>query len=197
MGVKVKFHKGAWWLFVNDHGQRKAKKVGDKETAHRVAQAVRERIARRGLALPTASGEQPLRTFAGRWLAAQRGNLKASTLAFYEGNLDRHVLRVLGNRHVGSIDRADCLELIADCRARGLKVNTITGITRTLSAVLSEAVEADLLTANPALRVGKFLRRGDETESEPDPFTRDEAELLAGMAAEHFSEWYPWVLTGL
>ncbi len=68
MGAKVKYRNGAWWVFVNHHGRRKAKKVGDRETAQRVAQAVRERIARRGLALPTASGEQSLRSFAGSWL---------------------------------------------------------------------------------------------------------------------------------
>ena len=197
MGVKVKYRDGAWWVFVHHLGQRKAKKVGDKETAQRVAQAVREQIARRGLTLPPASGEQSLRTFAGSWLAAQRGNLKASTLAFYEGNLERHILRVLGNRQLRSIDRADCVELIADCRARGLKVNTIIGIVRTLSTVLSEAMEATLLPANPALRLGKFLRRGDEPQGEPDPFTQAEAEILAAVAAERFPEWYPWVLMGL
>ena len=71
MGVKVRFDRGAWWVFVNHQGRRKAKKVGDKVTAHRVAQAILERIARREFTLPPVRGEQTLRVFAGRWLDTQ------------------------------------------------------------------------------------------------------------------------------
>jgi integrase len=63
MGVKVKFRKGAWWVFVHHHGRRKAKRIGDKETAQRVAQAIREHIARGDLNLEPAAGEsKTLRT---------------------------------------------------------------------------------------------------------------------------------------
>ena len=41
MGVKVRYRKGAWWVFVHHGGRRKAKRVGDRETATRVAQALR------------------------------------------------------------------------------------------------------------------------------------------------------------
>ena len=53
MGVKAKFWKGAWWVFINHQDRRKAKRVGDRETALKVAQAVRERIARGEFSLPT------------------------------------------------------------------------------------------------------------------------------------------------
>jgi hypothetical protein len=33
MGVKVRFHKRAWWVFVDHRGRRRAKKIGDRETA--------------------------------------------------------------------------------------------------------------------------------------------------------------------
>ena len=45
MGVTAKFHKGVWWVFINHRGRRKAKRIGDRETARRVAQAIRERLA--------------------------------------------------------------------------------------------------------------------------------------------------------
>ena len=41
MGVKVRYWKGAWWVFVNHNGRRKAKRIGDRETATRIAQAIR------------------------------------------------------------------------------------------------------------------------------------------------------------
>jgi hypothetical protein len=42
MGVRVKFHKGAWWIFIRHEGRRRAKKIGDRDAAKRIAQQVRE-----------------------------------------------------------------------------------------------------------------------------------------------------------
>jgi len=76
-----------------------------------------------------------------------------------------------------------------------LKIPTVRGIARTLSAVLSQAVEDEHLSANPALRLGKYLRRGDESKPQIDPFTRDEAAILVSTASVHFPEWHAWTLT--
>jgi hypothetical protein len=51
MGVKIRFSKGAWWLFINHRSQRRAKKIGDRQTALRAAQQVREAIVAGDLAL--------------------------------------------------------------------------------------------------------------------------------------------------
>ncbi len=45
MGVNVRFWKGAWWVFVNHQGKRKAKRIGDRETALRVASRIRPHLA--------------------------------------------------------------------------------------------------------------------------------------------------------
>jgi hypothetical protein len=47
MGVKIRFHKGAWWLFIHHRSQRRAKKIGDRETPLRTARQVREAIVAR------------------------------------------------------------------------------------------------------------------------------------------------------
>ena len=184
-------------MFVNHRGRRKAKRIGDRESARRVARALRERLALGDLDLESSDDGDQLRVYADRWLESTAGSLKASTVGFYRSTLERYVYPALGARPVSSIRRADCRDLVADCRARGLAVSTVRGIARSLSVVLSAAVEDELLPANPALRLGKYLRRGDEPEAQPDPFTRDEAELLAATAAECFPEWHAWVLTGL
>jgi hypothetical protein len=37
MGVKLRQRGGAWWVFVNHHGKRKAKKIDtDKEKAKKI-----------------------------------------------------------------------------------------------------------------------------------------------------------------
>ena len=197
MGVTVKFRKGAWWVYINHRGRRKAKRVGDRETARHVAREIRKRLALRDLNLEAFDDGSRLQFYGRRWLENVAGSLKASTVTFYGDNLKRYVCPALGMRLVSSIRRADCRELVAACRAKGLALSTVRGIARTLSVLLAAAVEDELLPANPALRLVQHLRRGDEPEPEPDPFTRKETEHLVAVAAEWVPEWHPWLLTGL
>src|SRR4051812_45288656 len=78
-----------------------------------------------------------------------------------------------------------------------VRASTVRGIGRTLSTILSQAVEDELLPANPALRLGRYLRAGDDPEPEIDPFTREDVALVLAIARERFPEWYPWLLCGL
>lgn len=140
MGVKVKFRAGAWWLSVHHGGRRKSKRMGDRETAVRVAQQVRERLAQGDLCLEKeAAPVETLNAYAAGWLKSVTVTLKASTVRFYTGNMDRYILPLLGDRPVGSLTRTDCRQLIANVRSKGLKVNTVRGVARTLSAVLSNS----------------------------------------------------------
>src|SRR5581483_10074200 len=105
MGVKVRFWKNAWWVFVNHHGRRKAKCCGDKETALAVAKALRERLGRSDLNLPPAADQQTLKSYSDSWLRTVEGTLKASTLRFYEGALEQHILPALGSHPVAFLKR--------------------------------------------------------------------------------------------
>ena len=40
MGVKVKERKGAWWVFINHRGQRRAKRCASKKAATMVADKI-------------------------------------------------------------------------------------------------------------------------------------------------------------
>jgi integrase len=196
MGVKVKFYRDAWWVFINHGGRRKSKRVGDRVTADALAKVVRERLARGDLQLPIAD-DQTFAAYAKSWLQTASRNLKASTLRFYRGHLDQHILPALGNRPLSTIRRADCRDLVTNSRAKGLKVATVRGIARTLSTILSQAVEDELLPGNPALRLGRYLRNADAPEPQIDPFTREEVAQLLQVARERLPEWYPWLLCGL
>ena len=198
MGVKVQFFRGAWWIVVHHNGRPKKKRIGrDRETAERVARSLREKLVRGELSLEPVAEGQVLEAYAKNWLKTVKDSLKASTFLFYEANLTRHIFPMLGPRQVASLRRADCRDLVARGRAKGLKVSTVRGIARTLSTILTQAVEDELLTANPALRLGKYLRQADDPEPEIRPFTRDEAAVIVDTARARFPEWYPWVLCGL
>jgi integrase len=140
---------------------------------------------------------ETLEQYASAWLECASGNLKASTVRFYRDNLRRHILPLLGTRSLGAISRSDARDLIASLRKKGLKLNTIKGIARTLSTVLSQAVEDDRIAANPALRMGRYLRRGDELKRQIEPLTRAEARHLVSVAQRDFPRWSPWILCAL
>src|SRR6266478_9896172 len=90
---------------------------------------------------------------------------------------------------IASLRRRDCRDLVRTCRAKGLKVSTVRGIARTLSTILTQAVEDELLPANPALRLGRYLRSADDPEPVIDPFTREEAVDIVAIARTRFPEW--------
>ncbi len=198
MGVKVQFWKGAWWIVIHHRGRRKTKRIGaDRETAERVARAVREKLARGELNLEPARDAELFEAYAKTWLKANANTLKASTLTFYEAHIERHLVPAFRGRPIGALRRVDCRELVTRCRAKGLKASTVRGIARTLSTILSQAVEDELLPANPALRLGKYLRLADDAPADIEPFTRDEARQLLETAATRFPDWHPWLLCGL
>jgi hypothetical protein len=93
MGVKVRFWKGAWDLFIDHHGRRRAKKIGDRQTAQDVARAVREKLARGDLGVFNAGQADTVEVYATRWLEAGEGGRKASTQRFYTFNLTHTSIR--------------------------------------------------------------------------------------------------------
>ena len=85
MGVKLRFYRGAWWIFIDHHGKRRAKRIGDHQTALRIAKELRERLGRADLHLPLARAETlTFKRYSQKWLDQARLNLKASTVRFYE-----------------------------------------------------------------------------------------------------------------
>lgn len=197
MGVTVKFYRGDWWVFVNHQNRRRSKKVGDRATAFALARQIRRRLAAGDLSLLTTQDRPTFNTYAAAWLTAGEGVRKASTHRFYGFNLNLHILPVLGDRVVSSLKRVDCRDLMAACRAKGLKPASMRGVNRTLSAVLSQAVEDAWLPANPAFRMGKHLRTGDELPVEIEPLTRQEAFTFLEKAKTDYPEFYSFFLCAL
>lgn len=186
MGATAKYCRGSWWVFINHQGIRRSKKIGDRETAREVARQIRRRLAEGDLGL-----------LASHWLEDGEPTRKATTHRFYAFNLTLHILPVLGTKLVPRLTRGDCRELLAVCRAKGLKPASLRGVNRTLSTVLSQAVEDVLLPANPAFRMGKYLRTGDELPPEIEPLTRGEAHALVLKAEEVFPEYSAFFLCAL
>jgi integrase len=199
MGVIVKWFRGAWWVFINHKKQRRSKRIGkDKARAEAVAAEIRERLARKDLGLTIQrDASETVAAYGRRWLE-HATTLKASTKRFYGDNLDLHIVPALGHVPVAEVTRADVRTLLKACQRKRLGPLTTTGIIRTLSTILSEAVEDGHLQANPALRPGR-MRRAMRDPNAPkkkriDPYTREEAAALVEAAPP---AWRVWLLCAL
>jgi integrase len=208
VGVKVREKvkgSGEWWLFIDYRGRRKAKRVGagklGKKAAELAALKISARLAEGDTGpLDPAPVAAPLTlaAFASTWLAQHAEQAcKASTAKIYGVNLRRHILPELGGRPVAALTRADCRQLILRCREKGLSVKSIENICRTLSSLLSQAVEDGVLSANPALRLGRHYRRADEPRHEIRPLSRDEVGVFLTAARKHAPREHPLFLCAL
>ena len=158
MGVQVKQRKGAWWIFINTYGRRKAKRVGAGPSGKKAAELAAIQMQAQ-LALGNTNIFQPapavqsitVQDYALEWLRTHASQVcKFSTVRGYEVNLRRHIFPVLGAKSLAALERADCRALIVACREKGLSPKSLENICRTLSSVLTQAVEDKVLAINPA-----------------------------------------------
>lgn len=108
-------------MFIHHAGRRRAKKIGDRTTANEVARRIRERLALGDLSLLASEAAETFEAFAIRWLEGGESGRKASTHRFYAFNLKLHIVPTLGARPITAVSRADCRELLAGARQKGLK----------------------------------------------------------------------------
>src|SRR5262249_51485110 len=109
----------------------------------------------------------------------------------------RHVFPVFGSKPLADVSRADCRALIVACREKSLSRKSIENIGRTVSSVLSQAVEDGFMQANPAFRLGRYHRTGKELKPEIHPLSREEASLLLDTARQHAPREHPLFLCAL
>jgi hypothetical protein len=178
MGVQVKAWKGAWGIFVNHKGHRKAKRVGTGKEGHRVAIAAAEKIQARLVLgdLPLLEEPRPqeitLQEYGHQWLTTDVTlRLKPATVEKYREVLRKHWLPELGKLPLSDITRDQVKTILQGKLMEGVKPNMARIMLTVLRACLYAAVEEGRLTGNPAARIGKFIGRA---RVEVDIFTREE-----------------------
>jgi integrase len=82
-------------------------------------------------------------------------------------------------------------------RQKGLKLNTVRGAVRTLSALMTAALDDELVETNPVTSLRRQLKRGTEAKPAPDPLSAADAAAVVEKARSHFPRWYAFVLCGL
>jgi len=211
MGVKVRQRpkgSGIWWVFIDHHGLRKAKKCGSQKLANKVAEIMKSNLT---LGRPLLGEEEkpPLPTLKQYYEqfkeAYMETTLKPSTFKSYEMSFRVHILPALGNYRLDQIDRTRMEEFVAGLvkkkiseeSERTLSKDSIRLIIAALGILYSEALEKKIVQENPTKALGKFYRQAPKRHEEIEPLTEAESILLLQTGLEQYPAHYPLFLCAL
>jgi integrase len=200
MGVKIKKRNGGWWVFVNYHGRRKAKKVGTEKAAKEVAAKIQAKLALGDLSClekPKPEAIEPtFEDYANQWLELNPNGCKQSTINFYRDYQKRYINPRFGARKLSGITRSDIKVLLADLGEKKLSRNTIRLALASLRGVLTTAVEDGVLALNPASRLGRFTS-SEKPENKAEAMESNEVERFLNAARDYCPEIYPLFLVAV
>jgi len=113
-----------------------------------------------------------------RCLTSAKGDLAARTYCSYDQLFKRHIEPSLGRKKVRELRRRDVRQFLATKRQAGLGKNSIRLIKATLSTILTQAVEDELLQANPALGRFRGVRPAGVSVTDVNPMDQDQSQRL-------------------
>lgn len=178
MGVKVREkvkYSGEWWIFSNQKGKRRSKKIGDKRTANNVAKKVRQRLAAGDLGM--LKDETPtIAKYGKQWLYSPYHEWADGTRDNYGSAFTHHIKPALGKKRLDEIGRKEVKAFIGTLKRKNLSRGRIELIVQTLRNIFNEAIDDQLLNANPCDRVGKYNK--GRRSGEINPLTADEVTAM-------------------
>jgi len=200
MAVKIREKpksSGIWWVFINHLGVRKAKKIGrDKRLAREVAEKIEAKLILGDLKLELEEKEIPIfKEYAEAWLMGYiKGLKRESTFIRYRGVLKHYILPVLGNSPINEIRRGDVRNLLLRQLKKGNSRNTLGVTCNVLSGIMGQAVEDEIIQANPVSGITRKLQISRKERKEVEPFTPDEMNLFLETCAHRAPDFYPFFL---
>jgi integrase len=202
MGVVVRQkEKGKgkpWWVFICHQKRRKAIQVGDKGAAEGVAARIQLQLAAGDYPMGPVKQIPIFGDYARRWLDRYgETSLKYSTRKGYDSILRNH-LGALADRPLDQITKAELRDLITAKLPplTGLTLATVTRIKALISVIFSHALDDELISQNPASRLGKLLK-GKRQKKTIEPLTREEAQAFLNAVRDHYPRHYPFFLCAL
>jgi integrase len=194
MGVKVRQkEKGKgkpWWVFISNNGKRTSRMIGDKRAAEVVARKIEAKLALGDFNLEEKK-EKPIPLFKDCAKAFIEitipATCKSSTTRDYQDILDNHVSPVFEDLQMDEITRGKVKDFLLSKLNDGYASSTVSHMRDVVSGVLNQAVDNELIPANPALRLGKIIKRNDKKES-INPLSSEELKLLLDIVKKHYSE---------
>ena len=198
MGVKVRQKtKGRgkpWWIFITHNGKRTSRKIGDKTAAERVASEIRARLQTGEFGFEE---KKPIPTFkkiADSWIKITvPATCKESTEQDYRTLLALHILPEFGDLPITEINRGKIKDFLLKKANKGYAGSTVAHLKNVISGVLNKAIDDEIVQANPALGLGKYIKK-KPINSHVDPLSPKELRTLLNTVAEHYPDHYPLFL---
>jgi integrase len=108
---------------------------------------------------PIAPPVVTLNEYADTWLANIATSIEKRTLQSYAGMLKNHIRPTLGALALNAVTRANVKDLLAAKRQSGLSKDSVRLVRATLSALYADAMDREIVAANPAVRTGRARGR--------------------------------------
>jgi integrase len=137
-------------------GRERRRVFDTEEAAHAFAAQVSREIAIG--APPAEDRDTKLKPYAEAWLESRKGEIAPRTLATYRENLTRYVLPVLSHLRLREIRRGHVLALVRGMRVNGYAQNTVRLAQAALSAVLTAALDGEIVDTNVCLNLNRGKR---------------------------------------
>lgn len=226
MGVSVRQQRrdGQWYVYIRHKGERVSYKCKNEEQAREAESAITTAIQSHQFSIDKwKSSEKPtkepkvssrtLRDYYDKTLQPLwEGSLSRNTYKSYDGSFRVHILPVIGDSSLASLDRDSIKTFITKLQKKRISLpkkkatddktpeappepkeqprllskESIRNIIAALRAGCSEALESGLMLSNPAVRLGKFYKEAQDFREEIDPFTAEEVSTLLHTTREHY-----------
>ena len=202
MGISAVLIGGKWYVRMSWEGHRRLFRAGEtQEEAEQIANdfEVMVRIEGEEKALERYGRKKKVRETVKSYaekhkVRMEKMDLKPSTILRYSQGLD-NIVDEFGNLPINGITRRILKDYYGRLVDKGLKRDSIRNINAALSSMLTEALDDELIEANPALRVGKFYKKAPKKMDRPDPFSAAEASTALLGIRKKFPEYYELFLT--
>jgi hypothetical protein len=131
MAVKVRKWKGAWWVFIDHRGQRRAKRIGPgkegRRAANKAAEELNVRLALGDLQVTPDRQDMTLAAYVESWLERNSRGLKTASLVQYRHSLRHDWLPVIGHIGLSKLTRSAIKAFLIQKLTSGLKPTTVRG----------------------------------------------------------------------
>ncbi len=204
MAAKVCWYRDAWWVRTRWTAGGKAKKkdrrIGTTKAAKRDAEAIARQV-NAALLVGTFEADTaretaiPLGPHLREWHRRYSVTFKPRYQETSLGLIETHLVPFFGEMDLKAVREQDLLDYIGVKLDAGLAPATILNGLSIIRRVFNLAVRDELVLRNPAARLGELMRRVDRSMA-PEvrvvtAWTREEAETLLRLAAEHEPRFAP------
>ena len=200
MGVTVREKDGAWWIFVNHQGKRKARRVGagdaGRNAARKAAEKIQAKLVLGDLSIlepkPATKNVPTFRDVAANWEMVKYPDLKRGTRIDYASMIRKHFHPAFGDLPITEVT-GDCVEAWwVRLRNTGYSKKHLTTLRSLLTGIFRWAVSKELLPRNPADRIaGRIGRTQGEVKKKTDHYTAEEVNTFLETTKRVCPKEYP------